>query len=81
LISEISKKSNKVKWLITSRNETYIKNILDKNKIETILSLELNAVSIAGAVKSYIDHKILDLAIRFERTYADYENSILKEVR
>jgi hypothetical protein len=81
LISEISKKNNKVKWLVISRNETYIKNILNKSKIRTRLSLELNADSIAGAIKSYIDHKMLDLAVRFERTYADYENSILEEVR
>jgi hypothetical protein len=81
LISEISEKSNKVKWLVTSRNETYIRNILDKGKTGTTLSLELNAVSMAGAIKSYIDHKMLDLAARFKRTYADYKNSILKEVR
>jgi hypothetical protein len=81
LISEMSEKSNKVKWLVTSRNETYIGDILDKGKTGTTLSLELNAVSVAGAVKSYIDHKMLDLAARFERTYADCENSILKEVR
>src|SRR5271155_2132846 len=32
LISEMSEKSNKVKWLVTSRKETYIGNILDKSK-------------------------------------------------
>jgi len=81
LISEMSEKNNKVKWLVTSRNETYIENILDKSKTRTRLSLELNADSVAGAVKSYIDHKMLDLAARFERTYADCGNSILEEVR
>ena len=81
LISEISEKNNKVKWLVTSRNETYIENIVDKNKTRTSLSLELNADSVAGAVKSYIDYKMRDLAARFERTYADCENSTLEEVR
>ena len=81
LISEISEKNNKVKWLVTSRNETYIENIVDKNKTRTSLSLELNADSVAGAVKFYIDYKMRDLAARFGRTYADCENSTLEEVR
>ena len=81
LISEISEKNNKVKWLVTSRNETYIENILDKSKTRTRLSLELNANSVASAVKSYIDHKMLDLAVRFGRIYADCESNILEEVR
>ena len=81
LISEISEKNIKVKWLVTSRNETYIENIVDKNKTRTSLSLELNADSVAGAVKFYIDYKMRDLVARFGRTYADCENSTLEEVR
>ncbi len=80
LISETAK-NDKIKWLVTSRNETYIRNILDRTKTGGVLSLELNADSVADAVQYYIDHKMLDLVARFERTYTDCENSILEEVR
>ena len=52
----MSATNEKVKWLVTNRNETYI---FDKSKTKTRLSLKLNAAFVAGAVESYIDHKML----------------------
>ena len=80
-ISEMADKNNKVKWLVTSRNEPHIGNILDRTEKGARLSLELNAGSVTGAVNSYIDHKMLDLAARFKSTYVGSEDVILEEVR
>lgn len=81
LISEVADTNSKVKWLVTSRNQDHIGNILEKTKTAARLSLELNANSVTGAVNSYISHKMLDLAARFETTYRDSDDSILAEVQ
>ena len=47
-----------VKWLVSSRNEPKIEErfITKHSKLE--VSLELNAVSVSGAVEAYIRHKV-----------------------
>jgi len=70
LISEISGKNDKVKWLVSSRNEPEIEIVLEEHTARTRLSLELNAESVAGAVEAFIDFKMLELAERYRRAYA-----------
>jgi hypothetical protein len=70
LISEISVKNDKVKWLVSSRNEPEIKAVLEEHSARTRLSLELNAESVAGAVHAYIDCKMLELAERYRKAHA-----------
>jgi len=67
LISEISGKNGKVKWLVSSRNEPEIEAVLEEHMARTRLSLELNAESVAGAVDAYIDCKMLELAERYRK--------------
>lgn len=70
LISETSGKNDKVKWLVSSRNEPEIEVVLEEHTARTRLSLELNAESVAGAVEAFIDCKISELAERYRRVYA-----------
>jgi hypothetical protein len=75
LISEMSGKYDKVRWLVTSRNEPHIAKILRENETRTRLSLELNAKSVDGAVKAYIDYKMSDLAERWGQDHEAGEDS------
>jgi hypothetical protein len=61
LISESVEENDKVKWLVTSRNENYIERILDPSKVRSRLSLELETHAVTGAVNAYIRHKVEDL--------------------
>lgn len=70
LISEFSETHDKVKWLVSSRNIPEIEICLEEHKTKTRLSLELNAESVAGAVETYIDYKMLGLAERYQKIYA-----------
>ena len=70
LISEMSGKNDKVKWLVSSRNEPEIEAVLEEHTVRTRLSLELNAESVAGAVDAYIDCKMSELAERYRKAYA-----------
>lgn len=71
LISETSAKNDKVKWLVSinSWNDPEIKAIIDKHTTAIRLSLELNAQSVAGAVKVYINYKMTELAERYREVY------------
>ena len=80
LISEISEKNDKVKWLVSSRNEPEIENVLEESMIRTRLSLELNAQSVGSAVKVYIDYKLSELAKRYQKDYATSEHEQIKGV-
>ena len=55
-MSASSQKYPKVKWLVSSRNETHIYDTLEKYSNSTV-SLELNAESVGKAVDAYIDYK------------------------
>ncbi|KAI8625445.1 hypothetical protein F5Y19DRAFT_265094 [Xylariaceae sp. FL1651] len=70
LISETSGKNDKVKWLVSSRNEPDIEAVLEKHTTKTWLCLELNAASVTGAVDAYIDHKMSELAEKYRKAYA-----------
>jgi hypothetical protein len=68
-ISKISGKNDKVKWLVSSWNEPEIERILQEHLASTRLLLELNAKSVAGAVKAYINYKISELSRRYRKVY------------
>ena len=70
LISEMSGKNDKVKWLVSSRNEPEIEAVLEEHTARTRLSLKLNAESVAGAVDAYINCKMSELAKRYRKAYA-----------
>ena len=56
--------SSRVKWIVSSRNDTNIERRLRLNNSGTMLSLELkeNAEQVSRAVNTYIDHCLLGLA-------------------
>ncbi|KAF3763158.1 hypothetical protein M406DRAFT_84049 [Cryphonectria parasitica EP155] len=81
LISEMSAKNNKVKWLVSSRNEREIEAVLEEDPTRARLSLELNAASVAGAVNVYIDYKMSQLAERYQKAYAARNNPKIREKR
>jgi hypothetical protein len=63
LLKEIEKSrcySQKVKWLVTSRNEVFIKDNLTSPG-RPCLSLELNSIHVSRAVNSFINAKVADL--------------------
>jgi hypothetical protein len=51
-----------VKWIVSSRNWRAIEEQLETAEHKMRLSLELNAVSVAAAVRVFIGHKIYQLA-------------------
>lgn len=69
LITETAK-NDKVKWLLSSRNEPEIKTFLGKGMTNVQLSLEVNSVAVGNAVNAYIDRKVSDLG---EKHRTDYE--------
>jgi hypothetical protein len=82
LISEMSGKNDKVKWLVSSRNEPVIEAVLEGHMARIRLSLELNTESVAGAVNAYINYKMSGLVEKYEKTYADSQDpGILEELR
>jgi NACHT domain len=58
-----SELSGKVKWVVTSRNET---RIVEHHRCHPAheMSLELNSSHVSKAVKSFIDFKVRELAVR-----------------
>ena len=79
LISETSKENDKVKWLVSSRNEPEIEAVLEESMTRMRLSLELNAQSVGSAVKVYIDYKLSELAKRYQKDYATSKTPKIKE--
>jgi len=74
LISELSRKNDNVKWLVSSRNEPKIQVVLEEHPVRARLSLEVNAKSVAGAVDAYINYKMSELARRYQKTSAARRN-------
>ncbi|KAI9679706.1 MAG: hypothetical protein M1822_007312 [Bathelium mastoideum] len=66
---------NKVKWIISSRNEQYIREYLDGPSAAYDTSLELNSTHVAKAVQSFITSKVNSLARRKDYT-EEISNSI-----
>ncbi|KZF22401.1 WD40 repeat-like protein [Xylona heveae TC161] len=69
-INETSRNNDKIKWLISSRNDSEIGSVLAQSQAGTTLSLELNSESVAGAVKAYIEHKMDDFKQKHRRAFA-----------
>ena len=61
-IIEKSSISPRVKWIVSGRNWPQIEEQLEKTLRKSVLSLELNAESVAAAVDTYIQHKVDNLA-------------------
>ncbi|RDW65283.1 hypothetical protein BP5796_09975 [Coleophoma crateriformis] len=62
-ITESGYHSHKIKWLVTSRNESQIQQHLSSDN-RPCLSLELNSDHVSRAVRTYIDAKVTELARR-----------------
>jgi len=61
-IAKQSSVSSRVKWIVSSRNWAAIEDQLETAEHKTKLSLELNAESVAVAVKVFIQQKVSQLA-------------------
>jgi hypothetical protein len=61
-IVQTSSMSSRVKWIISSRNCSNIKERLERAVDKVRLSLELNAESVSAAVHTYIKRKVSQLA-------------------
>ena len=66
LSQERSASSRKIKWVVTSRNEPIIREILQCAHLGHDTSLELNSSHVSQAVESFINLKVNDLAARKE---------------
>ena len=61
LIAQTSSTSTPVKWVVSSRNWPSIEERLGRAGQKVTLSLELNALSVANAVDTFIEYKVLQL--------------------
>ncbi|KAF1932604.1 HET-domain-containing protein [Didymella exigua CBS 183.55] len=61
-IAKQSSASSRVKWIVASRNWPAVEEKLGAAEHKTTLSLELNAESVAAAVKVFIQQKVCQLA-------------------
>jgi hypothetical protein len=61
-IAKQSSASQRVKWIISSRNWPEIEDQLEQAGHKVRLSLELNAASVSAAVGAFIQHKVARLA-------------------
>jgi hypothetical protein len=69
LIVMIASTTPHVKWIVSSRNESYIEQKLELDNGQTKLSLELHADHVSHAVEVYIDHKVSHLlSVKNDRT-------------
>lgn len=72
-----SKLSSKVKWVVTSRNETKILEHLQRGHLGHNMSLELNSFHVSEAVTSFINYKVNKLAS--QKNYRSELQSSIKE--
>lgn len=61
-VAKQSSASHRVKWIVAGRNWPAIEEKLERAKHKVMLSLELNAESVAAAVKVFIQQKVDRLA-------------------
>ncbi|QYT02255.1 hypothetical protein H0G86_009261 [Trichoderma simmonsii] len=47
-----------VKWLVSSRNETNVQDVLIDTEKKSVISLELNSESVSAAIRTYIYYKV-----------------------
>lgn len=67
--------SSRVKWLVSSRNDANIQDVLLYAENQSVVSLELNAKSVSTAIETYIDHKVEILSTK-KRYQQDMRDSI-----
>jgi hypothetical protein len=79
-IAQQSSTSNRVKWLVSSRNWPEIEVQLDRAGHKVKLSLELNAKSVAAAVDVFIQQKVDQLAEE-KRYKTEVRHAVLQHLR
>jgi hypothetical protein len=78
-VARQSSTSDRVKWIISSRNWPEIEAQLKQAGHKTSLSLELNAKSVASAVNVYIHRKVEQLA--YKKNYkAELQQAVLQHL-
>ncbi|KAJ4863741.1 NACHT domain-containing protein [Trichoderma breve] len=68
IAKDLSSSSSKAKWLLSSRNEQDIIDVLATAKNRRAISLELNADSVSKAIEDYVDHQVQALSTLKEYT-------------
>ncbi|KAL6805373.1 hypothetical protein J3E68DRAFT_441833 [Trichoderma sp. SZMC 28012] len=77
IAKDLSSSSSKAKWLLSSRNEQDIIDVLATAKNRRAISLELNADSVSKAIEDYVDHQVQALSTLKEYT-KDQEAKVKK---
>jgi hypothetical protein len=78
-IAKQSSASSRVKWIVSSRNWPAIEEHLERAERKTRLSLELNAESVAAAVKVFIQQKVCQLA-QEKRYTPEVQDAVLQHL-
>lgn len=78
-IAKQSSASSRVKWIVSSRNWPEIEEELECAEHKMRLSLELNAESVAAAVKTFIQQKVSQLA-QEKRYMPEVEHAVLQHL-
>ncbi|XP_014550386.1 hypothetical protein COCVIDRAFT_115570 [Bipolaris victoriae FI3] len=78
-IAEESSASSRVKWIVSSRNWPAIEEQLERAEHKTRLSLELNAESVAAAVKLFVQQKVHQLA-QEKRYTPEVQDAVLQHL-
>jgi hypothetical protein len=78
-IAEQSSASSRVKWVVSSRNWPAIEEQLERAEHKTRLSLELNAESVAAAVKIFVQQKARQLA-QEKRLTPEVQDAVLQHL-
>ncbi|KAK4905582.1 hypothetical protein LTR49_025151 [Elasticomyces elasticus] len=79
LIGQTTRVSNKVKWLVSSRNWPFIKEQIASVNEHDEVSLELNADAVSRAVRVFIKHRVLQLSA--QKNYSkDLQTTVLRHL-
>ncbi|KAL5372496.1 hypothetical protein DPSP01_013458 [Paraphaeosphaeria sporulosa] len=78
-IAKQSSASDRAKWIVASRNWPDINEQLEQAERQTRLSLELNAESVAAAVKVFIQQKV-DWLAQEKRYKLEVKNAVLQHL-
>ncbi|KAF7506453.1 hypothetical protein GJ744_011703 [Endocarpon pusillum] len=79
-VSRQSSVSSRVKWIVSSRNWPAIEEQLETAEHKTRLSLELNAESVAAAVKMFIQQKVCQLS-KEKRYKPETQDTVLQHLK
>ncbi|KAF1978729.1 NACHT-domain-containing protein [Bimuria novae-zelandiae CBS 107.79] len=78
-VAKQSSVSSCVKWIVSSRNWPAIEEQLEQAQHQARLNLELNAKSVAAAVKTFIHQKVCQLA-QEKRYTPEIQNAVLQHL-